>query len=87
MQAYVVAMGSLGGLCVALWAWLEWTNRRGIRAYRRWRGGQWGCVREQRRWGYLRRWTPMAEIQEGEHIVEVETWPPRTRVRADRRKP
>ncbi len=86
MGMYAIFLTSLAGLCVLVVVWLAWTGRRDLRCYRRRCGGQWGCVRDKTHWGMapILRWAPAAEIQEGEHVVEWETWPGRTRVRGKR---
>jgi hypothetical protein len=88
MEPNVIVLLSVCGILALLLAGIGWAGRRDFRIYRAWYGGQWGCVRDKTHWGMhpILRWEPMAEIQEGEHIVEWETWPARTRVRREKRR-
>lgn len=88
MIMFGLSMLFIFGLCATLVGWLVWTGRRDFRIYRAWHGGRWGSVQETGHWGMARivRWMPESEIQEGQHVIEWETWPSRTRVRKEKKR-
>ena len=83
MEASSIAGAALLGLLLGLAIWLPWHLRRDLLAYRRWRGGTWACVAGRLHLGVdpALWWLPASEVREGQHVVEWETWPGRTRVR------